>query len=90
MTFFNPSRPGDFGYPGDWFGTSMAAPQVAGAAALVIASGVLGPHPTPDQILARLEQTAQPLGGAVPNPYYGYGLVDAGAATAPAGSSTSS
>ena len=37
----------------------MAAPHVAAAAALVIASGVLGRHPTPGQILARLEQTAQ-------------------------------
>jgi serine protease len=52
-------------------------------AALVIASGVLGAHPSPDQILARLEQTAQPLGGAVPNNNYGYGLVNAAAATAP-------
>ena len=42
-----------------------------------------GPHPSPAQILTRLEHTAQPLGGAVPNSDYGYGLVDAGAATAP-------
>jgi hypothetical protein len=61
----------------------MAAPHVAAAAALVIASGVLGANPGPDQVLQRLELTAQPLGqGTVPNLNYGYGLVDAGAATA--------
>jgi serine protease len=83
MTFPNTYQPGRFGLPGGWYGTSMAAPHVAGVAALVIASGVLGPHPSPDQILARLEQTAQPLGGTVPNDNYGYGLVDAATATAP-------
>jgi serine protease len=83
MTFNDSSNPRRFGFPGDWFGTSMAAPQVAGVAALVIASGVLGAHPSPDQVLTRLEQTAQPLGGTRPNPDYGYGLLDAGAATAP-------
>jgi serine protease len=83
MTFPNTYEPGRFGLPGGWYGTSMAAPHVAGVAALVIASGVLGAHPSPDQILARLEQTAQPLGAAVPNNNYGYGLVNAAAATAP-------
>jgi serine protease len=76
----NPNR---FGLPGS-YGTSMAAPEVSATAALVIASGVLGPHPSPDRILARLEQTATPLGGSQPNPDYGYGLLNAGAATAPA------
>jgi hypothetical protein len=42
---------------------------------------VLGRHPSPAQVLARLEQTARPLGGSKPNADYGYGLVDAGAAT---------
>ena len=64
------------------YGTSMAAPEVSATAALVIASRVLGKHPTPNQILARLEQTATPLGGSAPNSDYGYGLVNAGAATA--------
>ena len=86
MTLVNPSNPGAFGLPGDWFGTSMAAPHVSATAALVIASGVLGRHPTPDQVLMRLEQTAQPLGGSKPNQNYGYGLIDAGAATVPIGS----
>jgi serine protease len=81
LTFFDPSNPDHFGYPGGWYGTSMSSPHVAATAALVIASGVLGSHPGPDKVLARLEQTAQPLGGSKPNQYYGYGLVDAGAAT---------
>lgn len=89
MTFGNPSRPGHFGYPNGWDGTSMAAPHVSAAAAMVIASGVLGRHPSPDQILARLEQTAQPLDGSSPNHYFGYGLVDIGAATAPLSSTPS-
>ncbi len=79
-----------FGYPGGMFGTSMSAAEVTASAALVIASGVVGPHPSPDQILKQLEQTAQPLGGAHPNPDYGYGLLDAGAATAPLSASSAS
>jgi serine protease len=47
----------------------------------VIASGILGKHPSPDAVLKQLELTAQPLGGSKPNQYYGYGLLDAGAAT---------
>jgi serine protease len=72
-----------FGYPGLYVGTSMAAPEVSAAAALVIASHVLGPDPTPAQVLRRLERTAtpSPAGATMPNLRYGYGLVDAGAAT---------
>jgi serine protease len=81
MTIPNPHKPGSFGYPRGWYGTSMATPHVSAVAALVIASRVLGQHPTPDRILKRLEQTATPLGGAKPNKDYGYGLVNAGAAT---------
>jgi serine protease len=83
MTFPDPQRPRRFGLPDNWFGTSMSAAHVAAAAALVIASRVLGPNPTPGQILGRLEETAQPLGSPTPNPEYGYGLVDAAAATTP-------
>ena len=63
----------------------MSSPEVAAAAALVISSRVIGPHPTPDQILQRLEQTATtlPVGATKPNADYGYGLLNAGAATAP-------
>jgi serine protease len=82
LTLLDPPHWNRFGYPNGIFGTSMSAPEVAGAAALVIASVVIGPHPTPAQILARLEATAVPLGGSTPNQSYGYGLLDAGAATA--------
>jgi serine protease len=83
LTLLNPSKPSQFGYPRGIYGTSMSSPEVAATAALIIASGALGRRPTPDQILTRLEQTAQPLGGSQPNQNYGYGLLDAGAATAP-------
>jgi serine protease len=82
MTFPNPWKPSHFGLPGGWSGTSMSSPHVAAAAALVIASGVLGKNPSPDRVLARLEDTAQMLGGSKPNANYGYGLLDVGAATA--------
>jgi serine protease len=63
-------------------GTSMAAPHVSATAALVVASGVLGPDPAPEEIEARLEQTARDLGRRGYDPYYGWGLVNAAAATA--------
>jgi serine protease len=78
---FKPST-GVFGLPGRYTGTSMAAPHVSGTAALVIASGVLGPTPTPDAIEARLEGTARDLGAPGPDTIYGHGLLDAAAATA--------
>jgi serine protease len=90
LTLTNPPHWGQFGYPNYFIGTSMASPEVAAAAALVIASRVLGSHPTPDQVLSRLEKTAKPLGGSAPNSLYGYGLLDAGAATANAAQDQSS
>ncbi|MFZ0041711.1 MAG: S8 family serine peptidase [Solirubrobacteraceae bacterium] len=89
LTLTNPPHWGRFGYPGYYIGTSMSSPEVAATAALVIASGVIGRHPSPSQILARLEQTATPLPPSglqpsrQPSSTYGYGLINAGAATAP-------
>jgi serine protease len=82
LTLTNPPHWGQFGYPNYYIGTSMASPEVAATAALVIASRVLGSHPSPEAVLSRLERTATPLGGQAPNSIYGYGLLNAGAATA--------
>lgn len=67
----NSTLPG--GLYGSLSGTSMASPHVAGTAALVIASGVSGPA----NVRAKLQSTADDLGPAGWDPYYGYGLVDA-------------
>ena len=77
--------PRKFGIPLGYEGTSMATPHVAAAAALVIASGVLGRHPSPTVLLARLTATARKLGGGGDEALYGAGLVDAAAATTPGG-----
>jgi serine protease len=71
-----------FGFAGEQ-GTSMAAPHVSGVAALVIASGVLGAHPTPLAIEERLKSTARDLGTPGVDDRYGSVLVDAGRATTP-------
>jgi serine protease len=82
---FTGSSPRQFGLPSGYEGTSMATPHVAATAALVIASGVLGRHPTPAQITARLRATARKLGAGGDERLYGAGLLDAAAATAPGG-----
>jgi serine protease len=72
-----------FRYTTSYLGTSMAAPHVTATAALIIASGVLGPKPTAKAIERRLKATARDLGAPGPDKQYGAGMVDAGAATAP-------
>jgi serine protease len=81
MTFTSSVR--SFGMPGDYDGTSMATPHVTAAAALVIASGILGPRPTPSAIADRLERTATDLGAPGRDADYGWGLLNAARATDP-------
>ncbi|MBA3865840.1 MAG: S8 family serine peptidase, partial [Solirubrobacterales bacterium] len=80
-----PGSTTEFGIPGDYVGTSMAAAHVSGVAAMVLASGVLGPQRTPKARVAavtkRLRSTARSIG--LPVTQQGAGLIDAGAATEP-------
>lgn len=57
-------------------GTSMACPHAAGMAALVLAGE---PQLTNDAVRARLQETAEDLGGTGWDQWYGYGLVNAAA-----------
>jgi serine protease len=72
--------PTRFALPSGYYGTSMAAPHVAGLAALIIASRVLGPHPSPAAVQQRIEQTARDIGPPGYDTRYGHGLIDAAAA----------
>jgi subtilisin family serine protease len=62
-----------------WDGTSGAAPLVAGIAALVRSAH---PELDADNVINRLIKTASPVPGigSLPDPLYGYGLVNASAA----------
>jgi serine protease len=72
----------NFGYPGGYEGTSMAAAHVSGVAAMVIASRVVGS--SPDAVECQLEATARHTDTELGQPYdqrlFGAGLVDAAAA----------
>lgn len=80
---FRGSNPRRFGLPGGYEGTSMAVPHVAATAALVVGQKLLGPDPSPEAITARLQGTARDLGKPGVDDLYGYGLLNAAAATAP-------
>jgi serine protease len=70
-----------FGIGLDFVGTSMATPHVSATAALVVATGAAGRHPSPQAVTARLERTARDLGTPGYDLDYGWGLLDAGAAS---------
>src|SRR5919106_372083 len=70
-----------FGLRGPLYeGTSMASPHVAAIAALVIATGRLGPNPTPEMVEQHIKATARDAGAPGFDRYYGWGIVDAAAA----------
>src|SRR5918995_1009648 len=73
-----------FGYPGIYEGTSMAAAHVSGVAAMVISSRVLGNRPKWWKVQCQLKATARTerLGQTYDPTAFGSGLVDAAAAVA--------
>lgn len=77
--------PSRFGIQSGWIGTSMAAAHVAGAAAAVLASGVLTDRRGPNQVRARLTGTARLPAWAAGDPASGYGagIIDLGRALNP-------
>ncbi|MFA4915437.1 MAG: S8 family serine peptidase, partial [Syntrophales bacterium] len=72
---FDPTAPDQAGWEFS-IGTSMAAPHVAGTAALII--GRNGGDMQPDQVRTILQQTADDLGKPGNDPFYGHGRVNAG------------
>jgi serine protease len=78
QTYLSSTR--SFGLPGGYYGTSMASPHVAALAALIIASKIVGPAPSADAVEKQIEDTARDIGAPGPDPQYGHGLIDAGAA----------
>jgi serine protease len=68
----------------DLIGTSMATAHVSATAALAIASGVLGVKPGPRALERQLLRTARDLGERGYDARYGWGLLNAAAATTPA------
>ncbi|OQY29267.1 MAG: hypothetical protein B6244_04600 [Candidatus Cloacimonetes bacterium 4572_55] len=66
------------GYEGGWSGTSMAAPHVAGAVALL---RQISPNASPEEIKRALIESAVDLGTTGNDNTYGYGRIDVYAAS---------
>ena len=80
---FRGVSPRKFGLPSGYEGTSMAVPHVSGTIALMLGARTLGTRPGPKVLAARLQSTARDLGPPGYDQLYGWGLLDAAAATAP-------
>jgi serine protease len=80
---FRGSSPRRFGLPSGYEGTSMAVPHVAGTIALMLGARTLGQRPAPEAIAQKLESTVTDLGTPGYDQLYGWGLLNAAAATAP-------
>jgi serine protease len=78
---FRTGQPKRFAIPPFYEGTSMSAAHVSGVAAMVIASRVVGGHPSAAEVLDRLKSTARDLGDPGRDDQHGAGLLDAAAAT---------
>jgi len=81
MTFLG-GRVTDFAPAVDFIGTSMATAHVSAIAALAIASRAIGANPSPLLVARRLQRSSQDLGPTGYDTSYGWGLVNAAAATA--------
>ena len=81
QTTFSGKSVSAFGIPNDYEGTSMATPHVTAAAALVIATGVIGSNPSAGRLESRLMSTARDFGSSGIDRFYGAGLLDAAAAS---------
>jgi hypothetical protein len=78
-TYYDPTHTNNWEYARALAGNSWAAPQVAGAAALLWS---INPQLSVDQVESMLLSSARDLGAPGRDDVYGYGLLDAGAAAA--------